>query len=275
MKKEWQPRNKDLTDGIEFYTYEDLTVAYKYYNKNKNLPTILFFYGFGGNIEMLMGIAPKLAERYPVIVVDYPGHCYSFQPKKFDLKKYIDLVVDLVIKQGISDIYLVGYSFGGIASLLFYQKMKNSIKKLVLLHSDTNFSYNIFKKIFYFNFHLLLKLNFKFSLVYLAIPLLRDKYFTDELYKIAKEIVMYNNPKNVIDNYASIIYKNFDYLLSEVSVPCLVIGSKVDFLVSEKRSKYIQSKIKSSTLLIYEDIGHLSIVSRYEKVANDILSFVG
>lgn len=274
FSKEWQPKNKDSTTDIEFYTYDNLTVAYKYYNKNINAPTILFFYGFSGNIEMLRGIAPELAQSYPVLVVDYPGHCYSIYKEKFDLNKYVDLIVDLIKTKNINNIYLIGYSFGGIASLLFYQKNKERVRKIVILHSDINFSYNIIKKIFYFNFHILLKINFKFALFYLAIPLLRDKYFTDDLYEIAKVIVMYNNPESVIDNYSSIIYKNFDYLLEDIYSPSLIIGSKIDILVPIKRSKYMKNKIKNSSLIIYKDIGHLSIVSRYKKVANDILIFL-
>lgn len=273
FSKRWQPRDKNLTTNIEFYTYKGLTTAYKYCKKSNNLPTIVFFYGFGGNIEMLQGLAPLLAEKYSLIIFDYPGHCYSPEPDKFDLNKYIELIIDFVINQNINEIYLVGYSFGGVASLLFYKRLKDRIKKFVLLHSDTNFSYNIIKRIFYLNFHLFLKINFRLTIVYLAIPVLRDKYFTKDLYKKAKEIIMYNKPKNVINNYASIIYKDFTYLLKEISTPTLIIGSKVDFLISTKRSKYIHSNIKNSSLMIYDDIGHLSIVSRYERVAKDILLF--
>ena len=67
----WKPLK--LKKNIYRFNHNNDEIAYKHIEKDNSKPTILFFYGFGGNIEMVDIITPYLSKEYSVLVVDRSG----------------------------------------------------------------------------------------------------------------------------------------------------------------------------------------------------------
>ncbi|OHD17638.1 MAG: hypothetical protein A2086_08230 [Spirochaetes bacterium GWD1_27_9] len=269
--EEW--KSLPLKENIKLFTSGNYKVAYKFFG-DTNKETILLFYGFGGNLEMINIMSPYITKNYNLLVVDYPCHGYSPKVDNFEVEEFTNVVKKLLDSLSLNKVYLAGYSFGGIVSLDFYTKNKPMIKKLILLHTSSNFCDTPTTKFFYKNFEKMLEHDFDFTIKQIAMPILRDRYFSNDLLKLSRTVAMYNNGESVIDNYKKIIYKNYDFALLQVECPTLIIGSKIDLLVPEETSKRIHTSIKNSKLIIAKDYGHLSIVSVPQKVASEIVSFL-
>ncbi|HNZ25745.1 MAG TPA: alpha/beta hydrolase [Spirochaetota bacterium] len=271
-KKLWSPQ--PLKDNIKRFEYKSTTIAYKFYGEDKNKKTILFFYGFAGNIEYLRYVGEELGKYYSFLCVDYPGHGYSYGQDKFSIPDFIETVEKLLENLSIDKIYLYGYSFGGIVSLMFYERNRAKVEKLILLNSEYYFTYNFIKKIFYNVFLGILKIGLKFAIVDVAIPVLKDKYLTKENYKLSAEVVLFNNHEAVIEFYKSIVFENFEPLLDNVDCPVLLVGSRIDFLISKGRFKNFHSKLKNSELFMVKDVGHLVVATNPYPALKKSLEFL-
>ena len=270
-KKEWKPQA--LEENMYLFKHRGEEIAYKYIEKKGCKETILFFYGFGGNIKMLDMILPYLTSEYSVLIVDYPGHGYSPCAHDASIDSFIQLVLQLLKHLNMKEILLVGYSFGGIIALKFYKEYCENIKRVILLNTKPYFSNSVFNKILYKIIETMLKINCYFSITKIAIPTLKDKHFTKEHYHLSKIVSKYNDPISVVKNYRAMVYYNADKLLDLIKCPTLVICGKKDILVSVAEAKKITLIIRKSRLEILPFIGHLSIVTGPEIVASKIIAF--
>lgn len=139
----------DSTSDIYYFTDSGVKIAYKIYNESFDNTPILFFYGFCGNIKMVDYFSDYLAKENPLIVVDYMGH--GFTPVNFDVEneEFCRLVATILKSHNYNEVNLVGYSFGGIYALMFYNQHEIEIKKLALIHTTSNFTRDKFKKSFF------------------------------------------------------------------------------------------------------------------------------
>jgi len=107
-----------------------------------------------------------------------------------------------------------------------------------------------------------------------AIPVLKDKYLTKENYKLSAEVVLFNNHDAVIEFYKSIVFENFEPLLDNVDCPVLLVGSRIDFLISKGRFKNFHSKLKNSELFMVKDVGHLVVATNPYPALKKSLEFL-
>lgn len=269
----WKPIK--LKKDIKIFKHKNISIAYKYYNKKRNQKTILFLYGFGANIIMIDQFAPALTKlNYTILTFDYPGHGYSPKAKNISSELIIEFIIKLLKYLKEDRIILTGYSFGGILALQFYKEYHNKIDQFILIHSTYSFKENLYKRIIYNIFEVMLKKYYNFTMNNLAIPILRDIYFTKQQLKDARETSMKNDKQSVINMFKLIINKNMKDVLNIIDCPTLIIGSFIDLLVSFNISKKISKKIKNSRLKIFKLIGHYSIVSRPDVVAKEIDDFL-
>lgn len=266
---------KDKPDDVFYYIKNSVTLAYKYYNRRPGQETIVLFYGFDGSISMMDVFAPHLSE-YNVLVIDYPGHGYSPALEgsvKFDLEQFTELAAGLLKSLGQTEYHIIGYSFGGPTAIDLYMKNKEKVKKILLLNSCTNFSYNILKKYSYKLFHRLVKSNFEFIIPKIAIPFLADGYFTPELLQKSQEVSLYNDHESVLQLFQQTIHEDFDHMLDSIECPLLFIGGGKDLLVEARIVKKLAKKRDNFECIINKKLGHISIASKPEILAQQIQSF--
>ena len=267
-------REVPVYEDVSYFGHNGMTVAYRYFGRDPQKETILFFYGFGGNMNMLEYISECLQKEYSLLVIDYPGHGYSPSNGNFEIGTFVDLCTGLLASLNENEIILLGYSFGGIIGLNFYLKNKALIKKMVLLNSTTCFCPDLITRYFFKFFGLMMKINFGFVIKNIAIPFLRDRYTTMDIVNLGRKVTMMNGKEDVLSYYNSIVYKDFSYLLAEITCPVFVVGSRKDFLIPEKNTHNFSKLISDRTLHIMKDIGHLSIVSKPDSVADLIRTFL-
>ena len=278
MSKKWSPQPLKTVAGQEMAKMQcgSINITYQYFGRAAGKKTILFLYGFGGNLEYLREIGPYLSDnnQYQFLSVDYPGHGFGEENGPFVVSEFVDSLCILLDKLGENKIILIGYSFGGAVAMQLHHRIKDRVEKLVLLNSDLNFAYNLYKKLYYKAYQTLLLLGIDITIDKISVPLLTDKHMRPEIRKEVKGVLLFNSLSHVKDFYRQTIFSNYEDLLPEVACPTLVIGSKCDFLITVKRSKRLQSLIPNSDLYIQEDIGHLCVATEPKMTADVILNWL-
>lgn len=263
----------DSKADIEYFKYDGKKIAYKYFNKNTGKKTILLIYGFCGNIEMMEAFCPYISREYKILVMDFPGHGYSEKiDQELSVESVSTIVNELLICSGENDIYLVGYSLGGIIALNFYRNNHEKVKKMVLWNTMSYFKSNLNRKLFFNNMEKLLKNNYKYTITKICIPALADKKFTVSMFKQADIILSYNDPDSVISLFKSCINYNAKGILKDIMCDTLVMASRFDLLVPltfvEKDVKVIQN----AEFVVSNIERHLGIISnprKYSKIITD------
>jgi pimeloyl-ACP methyl ester carboxylesterase len=131
-------RSEDVRNGLRSFEerFADLKdVRLRYYVGGEGAPLVLV-HGLGGAASNWVGVAPRLAERFRVLVPDLPGHAGSSPlPAAETLDPYAERVRELAEQEGMLPAALVGHSFGGLVALRFALRRPHDVRALVLAGS--------------------------------------------------------------------------------------------------------------------------------------------
>lgn len=108
-----------------------VSVNYVQYGEGKD---ILLLHGWGQNIEMMKFIGDRLADRFRITILDFPGFGESDEPTiPWTLSDYSLLIERLVQELKIKKPIIMGHSFGGRVAIRY--SANHPIEKLVLFGS--------------------------------------------------------------------------------------------------------------------------------------------
>lgn len=103
-------------------------------------PILLLIHGLSGSsLAEWYRMAPALAEKYRLVMVDHRNHGLSAMARdRFDVEELADDVAGVLDEMGIGRVTVVGYSMGGtIAQALAYRHPQR-VEKLVLIATLTH-----------------------------------------------------------------------------------------------------------------------------------------
>jgi pimeloyl-ACP methyl ester carboxylesterase len=96
-------------------------------------PPLVLLHGLGGSSANWALLAPRLAERHRVVLVDLPGHGRSGPlPAAPGIGPYADRVALLLERLGLGAAVVVGHSLGGLVALRLAARHPGSVRGLVL-----------------------------------------------------------------------------------------------------------------------------------------------
>jgi pimeloyl-ACP methyl ester carboxylesterase len=96
-------------------------------------PPLVLLHGLGGSSVNWALLAPRLAERHRVVLVDLPGHGRSAPlPAAPGIGPYADRVALLLERLGLGAVVVVGHSLGGLVALRLAARHPGSVRGLVL-----------------------------------------------------------------------------------------------------------------------------------------------
>lgn len=96
-------------------------------------PPLVFLHGLGGVGANWAGVAPALADRRRVLVVDLPGHGGSAPlPAACGLASFADRVVLVAEREGMLPAAFAGHSLGGAACVRLALRHPGAVRALVL-----------------------------------------------------------------------------------------------------------------------------------------------
>lgn len=202
---------------------------------------ILILPGWGNTRETFNYMINYFKENR-IFIIDYPSFGKSKEPKsELDLDDYIDLILELIKKEKITNPIIIAHSFGGRLVSILNEKIK--IKKLILIDvaGIKRINIRVFLKIKIFK--IIKKLNKK-----LAKKIEND--FSSSDYKTLSPIM-----KKTFNN---IIKKNLKKNYKKIQVETLIIWGENDESTPLKDAYLLNRIIKNSALIVYNNKTHYS-----------------
>lgn len=235
--------------------------------------TLLFIHGLSDNLLYWEYLASNLKQDCQVLRVDLRGHGESeLGNDEISMDIYVDDLYNLLEDLSIDKINIIGFSLGGAVALEFTHRFPQMVSSLVLMSSfyktDEHLE-NIFTE-----FRDALKNSFE-SFFDLILPRV---LCPDVIEKNKKELDMLRQITSQSANTQAYIGAvdaclGFDVgdNLSQIDVPTLILAGKYDDITLLKSQKDLQSKIKDSKLIVFDDVKHNLLVGKNNEKILDIL----
>ena len=112
---------------------------YLHYEEQGQGRPIILLHGFGATTYTWKHVIPQLAERYKAISLDLKGFGLSPKPADdgYSAVDQADLVTKFIIENGLTDVTIIGHSFGGAVALVTALKLQaqwhQSLHSLILI----------------------------------------------------------------------------------------------------------------------------------------------
>lgn len=234
-------------------------INYIRYGNTKGEDVVLL-HGWGQNIEMMKPIGNALEKNFNVTIIDLPGYGESSEPPfPWEVSDYVDAIKKLLEEEKIDNPILIGHSFGGKISLLYSSMYK--VKKLVLFGSP--FKREIEK----------LSIKTKILKSLKKVPIL------NKLEGFAKKHIGSADYRNATDTMRKVLVNTVNLDITEnikkIKAPTLIIWGSLDEAVPLKRAYELESLIKDSGLVVYENCTHYAYLENLGQTINILYSFLG
>ncbi len=97
----------------------------------KHSEALCFIPGWGGNRHLMYDVAQSFADRYKVIVVEFPGFRDSQLSAPFTINHVIDALEHILQQEKANQATLLGHSMGGAIALTYAVKHPASVSQVI------------------------------------------------------------------------------------------------------------------------------------------------
>lgn len=225
-------------------------------NKQK---TLLILPGWMRSTDEWLPVAKQLSAEYQVILLDLPGFGKTQKPETtYSIYDYADFVEHFLNKLDEKQVTLLGHSFGGRIGIILSAKTK-LIPDLILIDAAGVEKRTTIAK---------MKIQF-FKLTKILLP---KKFVTQLRNKLGSQD--YKTAGEMRNIFIKVINEDLSYLLSEISVPTLLIWGNKDEEVPEWKTKLMKELIPNAKLRVVWGAGHsphLEKPTEFMEILNDYL----
>lgn len=278
-----------MLESKNYITIDDLKLHY--FDEGNGKKTLLFIHGFGLSLFSFMGLF-KFFDRskYRILALDLKGNGFSDKPKNSDysISEQARIITELVDRIGVSEINLIGHSYGGLICLYIHylnskRLLKFSISSTVLINSP---AYNddftppfisvLKSKIGTFFFLRILPARILSNLLIrgtfynkkkglknylpLYIKLFSQKGYFYTMPQIAQQLIPVNS-EEVIKSY------------KKIKSPLLIIWGEHDKVLNFKQAQKLSRDIENAKVVSIPETDHVPHEERPEAVYNMINKF--
>lgn len=228
--------------------------------------TLVFIHGAGGSSAFWKLQVEALQDRYNTVALDLPGHGRSQGPGREKITEYAAKVVEFIDLIQAPRPVLAGLSMGGAITQQILLDYPGRFPIAILL--STGARLKVLPMIFdtiaknYPGFVLLMA---KFAVSAKTPP---EKY-QDALADTAAQ-----PPASVASDFRACDVFDVRERLAEISVPVLILSAQDDLLTPPAYAEFLESGIRGSQRVHFQDAGHLIPVEKPEAVNEAIISFL-
>lgn len=249
-------------------------------NDVKSDVTLVLIHGFGGSKDTWSRMVKRLDDKYHVIIPDLPGHgeSISTQILGYTTTQQAQRFESFLQAKKIKKFHLVGHSMGGAIALRAVKDNAENVTSLILIdamgmhktkslgdllveQSEKNPLYDVCTKE-----RLETLLNYSMCKIPYIPEMLKDVILAEKCERKALEKVMYED-----------LFKDvkLDELVRSITVPTLILWGEKDAIIHLDNAKLFHHAIKKSKLVIFKELGHVSILEDPKKTADAIVEFIG
>ena len=180
----------------------------------------------------------------------------------FDIYSYSNAVAELLKQLDLSNIVLVGHSFGGRVSIILASQLNDIVRKMILIDSaglkPRNSIKKIHRKIKYKFAKFLVKINFKNKKSL-------EKYGSYDYRQLS------NEEKKVFNR---VVNEYLEKYLSSIKCQTLIVWGEKDKDTPLYMAKFLNKKITNSQLYVVKNSGHFAYVDEAKLVNKIIKEFL-
>lgn len=260
----------------------DINGTRVHYRDEGRGPAVVLLHGVFSSLHTWDGWVEALSANFRMVRLDLPGWGLTGKAAfNYSITAYTDFLHDFLTAVGVEKCVLVGNSFGGMVSWNYAIQYPDQVEKLILIDAV---GYPAKKPA---------------AIKAVSIPgisFLAERITPKSiLIKITRGA--YGNPKNIkqdiLDRYYELIFypqsrnghlKIADMIFRElrsgwqnikkVSVPTLIMWGSKDRWVRLSAGHRFNRDIKHSTLIVYDDAGHLPMEENPVQSARDAQDFI-
>lgn len=242
---------------------------------------LLFLHGWRSNKEVWQEIVNKVIKfsGYQVYAMDLPGFGKSSLPKRpldrlgtfhlenknigWNVGDYALLVKEFIEKENLSNVILVGHSFGGRVGIKLASQFPKLVSKLVLVDS-AGFVYASEHK------HLVS------FLAKITKPFFAPKFMQGlrkSIYSILGSEDYLATPE-LQETFKKVIAEDLSEDMRHITVPTLIIWGEDDKDTPVEFGRTMEIKIKNSKLKILPNAGHFSFLDKPEEFTKVLNEFI-
>ncbi len=233
-----------------------------------NGPELVLVHGWGLHGGIWAGLAPALAARFHVTVVDLPGHGLSAEVRARDLDAYADALAAVVPGRAT----WLGWSFGATVLLCMCLRHRQLVERLVLVGATPRFvrapdwlwgmepeALDTFARDLSSSYHVTLQR-------FLSLQLGMDETARTLARQMRVELFRYGQPDPVGLDAGLAILRTADLraLLPCLQVPCQVIHGARDRLVPVAAAQFLAASLGTSSHVL-ASAGHAPFLSHPEE----------
>jgi pimeloyl-ACP methyl ester carboxylesterase len=209
---------------------------------------ILILHGWGSCAKNWQRVKEGLeGEGYRVFLPDLPGFGGIPQLlRPWAIDDYVEWVREYCEENNLSQIFLLGHSFGGSIATKYTLKFPKEVKKLILVDPAIIRIRSIKKEIIA-KISKLVKI-----LSFLPLYSLARRVF----YKYIVKSDYFDSEGHLRATYLKVIKEDLLDHLSNISVPTVLIWGEKDKITPLKDADVIKSKISEAKLVVLPDISH-------------------
>jgi pimeloyl-ACP methyl ester carboxylesterase len=264
-----------LANAYPVKTMEVEKYQIRYYdisNFSLDLPPVVLLHGLGGSAERWKKIIPYLSTKYRLIIPDIIGFGYSEKPHvEYTIDFFINFIKKFLNLLNISDVNIIGSSFGGLLALEYAIKYKTEIKKLVLVSPAGMMRYvsttlkHYISAALYPTYENVLRAyqEMMFDSKMVSEESIEDfinrMNLPNSKYAFMSTLMAFNDQPELIDRL-------------NIDIPTLIIWGRNDKLIPVRYAK--KFKIPNSKIVILDHCGHYPYIEKIEEFVRLILKFL-
>lgn len=246
--------------------------------KNK-LGTILFIHGFSSSNMLHFYFQENFNANlgYDYLAINLPGHQFqnnSNNIKDYNIHKYINYIYKYITDKNLNNLILIGHSMGGGIAMFLSEKVKERIKKIILvsainssifkskvgisfLNSVNNNNSKGIEKLEFFKYHNEFNKIDEHNII--------NKYIKYEIHRF------FNNKKRYMHLGAQLLdpllYFKLDKIYKKNKIPTLFLIGKYDKVVPYLPTiKYLwQLKNSHLTIKTIDNASHVSFIDNFKE----------
>ncbi len=236
-------------------SFDGTKIYYKIIKKGQ--PYLMLIHGVGSSSKIWEEEIKILSKAgFSLIAPDLRGHGISDKPQHRDayfLHHFAHDIEHILRKEKINKIVPIGYSFGGVVSILYYNIYPHRINSMVLISTS---------------YKMPIKLYFIYKIKYVIHKITRRK--DDEK---RKSIEALNHCISQMMEYSINFKKQNIKQLSNIKVPVLFIEGTKDRVIPVRHMENTCRFIKTASLNKIEGADHNIITTRREELNKQMLDF--
>ncbi len=281
--------NKSLEELKEDWTYpnsqfveiQDMPVHYRI---NGTGHPIILVHGTAASLHTWEKWTEILQDSLQVISLDMPAFGLTGPNPKADysIDFYTQFLEDFTQKIGIDSFHLAGNSLGGSIAWQYAVQYPNKVKKLILLDAggyprkdigDVSLAFRLAKSDFWNKLllHFTPKSLFESSL---AEVYGNDSLITDDLVNRYYQLYLRKGNRQAFVDRTRTKYKDRHELIKTIQQPTLIQWGDQDQWIKVENAHRFQDDLPHSTLIVYENIGHIPMEEIPAQTAHDALRFL-